>query len=362
MTPSSRSVHHVVAAALVLLALLACSACDAASDRKAEGNAAPRRSDTRTLATGGLRHQRMGTDPVARSTWSADDPRIFAAHTVLALLAGDSHDATSTRESAEDAVPRRIVSLTLATDELLHELVGPERVVGITWLADDPRISNVADRYPDDVQRLRADLEAVLALRPDLVCTAPYNDAGFLRLMRDSGLDIHRMPEVKGFQDLFRSVRSLAARVGACEAGEELVEHMRGRLEALDAALGGVAERPRVLFWSKGWTPGSGTMLDAVIRRAGGRNVAADLDIEGHGHVPEERVLAADPDWLLLEGGGWLERGRISGGLKALPAVKAGRIVRIPGRLLHSLSHHIVRGTEVLARALHPERLEDAPR
>jgi iron complex transport system substrate-binding protein len=39
------------------------------------------------------------------------------------------------------AAPVRIASLTLATDEMLAELVPTERIVCVTYLADDPEIS-----------------------------------------------------------------------------------------------------------------------------------------------------------------------------------------------------------------------------
>ena len=44
--------------------------------------------------------------------------------------------------------PRRIVSTYLAADEILAELVPPERIAGVSIFADDPVISNVAGVYP----------------------------------------------------------------------------------------------------------------------------------------------------------------------------------------------------------------------
>src|SRR5262249_27427163 len=73
--------------------------------------------------------------------------------------------------AAAPSPPRRILSHTLATDEILLELVPVERVVGVTNLVDDPEISSVPGRYPDHVPRLReADAERIIGLNPDLVC------------------------------------------------------------------------------------------------------------------------------------------------------------------------------------------------
>src|SRR5688572_1751213 len=43
------------------------------------------------------------------------------------------------------AKPQKIVSLTLGTDETLLDLVGPERLIGVTYLAGDASTSNIAD-------------------------------------------------------------------------------------------------------------------------------------------------------------------------------------------------------------------------
>src|SRR5688572_4758886 len=47
-------------------------------------------------------------------------------------------------EVTVDAPPQRIASVTLGTDEILLDLVGPERLVGITYLASDETTSNIA--------------------------------------------------------------------------------------------------------------------------------------------------------------------------------------------------------------------------
>ena len=58
------------------------------------------------------------------------------------------------------AAPERIASLTLATDEMLPEMVPAERIVCVTYLADDSEISNIAGTYPERIPRMRdADLE-----------------------------------------------------------------------------------------------------------------------------------------------------------------------------------------------------------
>jgi iron complex transport system substrate-binding protein len=264
-------------------------------------------------------------------------------------------------------VPTRIASLTLATDEILADLVPVDRIVGVTALADDAEISNVAGHYPGRIARLRdMNLDRIIALAPDLVCVAPYNTADALKLLERAGLTIYRNEDIHGIDEVEAGVIRLGVRVGEPGRARGVVESMRERRRRLAERLHDVARRPRVLYWASGYTAGRRTTIDDVIREGGGANVAAELGLEGSPEISPERVVAADPEIILLarwkaEDG----RDRIDNHpiLRHLPAVRDRRVVTIEGRSLTSVSPHVVAGAELLARALHPGRFgdEDAP-
>jgi iron complex transport system substrate-binding protein len=258
--------------------------------------------------------------------------------------------------------PVRIASLTLATDEMLADLVPvpSERIVCVTYLADDPAISNVPGRYPEHTPRLRdTDLERVLSLAPDLACVASYSTADSLKLLERSGLPIYRNEALHGMAEIEAAVRRLGERVGEPERARKLVERMQDRRRRLADRLHDLPHRPRVLFWSAGFTAGRGTTIDDVIREGGGVNVAAELGLEGSAEIAPERVVAADPEIVLLSRWKADERqSRIANHpiLRQLRAVREGHVIAIEGRYLTSVSQFVVEGADRLARALHPGR------
>jgi iron complex transport system substrate-binding protein len=290
---------------------------------------------------------------------------ILAAVLVLLVTGAGAWWACSPGEPPQEveagpATPGRIVSLTLATDEMLAELVPAERLVGVTYLADDPGISNVAGHYPARVPRLRdADVERLLALSPDLVCVAPYNTADTLKLLERSGLALYRNEAVHSLDEIEAGLRQLGERVGEAERGRRLAERMRNRRQAVARRLRGLSQRPRVLFWSAGFTAGRGATVDDLIREAGGVNVAAELGLEGSAEIAPERVVAADPEIILLsrwsadEPQAQIDQHPI---LRQLRAVREGHVIAVEGRYLTSVSQFAVEGLERLARRLHPER------
>ena len=105
------------------------------------------------------------------------------------------------------------------------------------------------------------------------------------------------------------STRSRPASPGSASAWANpgvpgrLVESMRERRRRLADQLHDLPRRPRVLYWAAGYTAGRGTTIDDIIREAGGVNVAAELGLEGSPEISPERVVAADPEIVLLRAG-----------------------------------------------------------
>jgi iron complex transport system substrate-binding protein len=221
---------------------------------------------------------------------------------------------------------------------------------------DSAGISNVAGRYPASIPRVRSDLERIIALRPDLVCVASYNTADFLDLLGKSKLPVFKHEDTNSLAGVMKALTALGERVGAQARAKRAVADMTQRLNDLQAALASVSARPKVLYWSDGWTAGGRTTIGEMIERAGGVNVAAE--VEGMKEISVERALASDPDVLLLVS--WqadrpATAEDLPPTLRTLRAVREGRVVSVEGRYLSAVSQFAVDGAERLARKLHPE-------
>jgi len=284
-----------------------------------------------------------------------------AAHPAAALtLLAAVLSAPAARGENGTPPPQRICSVSLAGDELLFLLVPAERVACVSSFADDAEVSNVAGRYPASVPRLVARTEPVIATRPDLIVAAPWNDRSFLESLEALGVPSVTIDSGDDFAGIARAVQELGRAVGAEGAAQRCVADMQERLAALDRAIAGVPgdRRPRVLSLSHLVVAGSRTTVDALIRRAGGRNAAAEAGIEGHRKLSSEQILAIDPDVLLLGQGLDADRSavlRANPQLEAIRAAKSGRILLLPPRLLTTVTPFLVEGAEQLARQLHPE-------
>jgi len=235
--------------------------------------------------------------------------------------------------------------------------------VAVTAASDDPASSNVVGRIPASIPRFfRADMERLVALRPDLVIVSEYTDADFLKLLADSGLNHHRMAGLHSLEGLRQGILELGVAVGEPEAARRLAAGFDSRLAELATRLQG-APRPRVLYWSNPFTAGAGTAIGSLIECGGGRNLGHEMGVEGVVPIGAERAFLADPD-VVLVGSGTDAVATLAGHplLSQMRAVRAGRIVELPTRLIVALSHHAADACWALASALHPDRVLDEPR
>lgn len=272
--------------------------------------------------------------------------------TLLLLIAGLLGAANPTASP-----PQRVASLNLASDEILADILPLGRLVAVTALIDEAGTSNAVGRIPASVPRFpKVDVERLIALRPDLVVVSEYTDADVLRALRQSGLRVHRMTGLDSLAGFKRALLDLGEVVGEKERASKLAADFEARLGDIDRRIEGTP-RPRLLYWASGFTAGSKTAFDALIRCGGGENAAGLAGISGITPLGAERAYGLDPDWLFIGAHTATAREiREHPLLSRMRAVKAGRVVEMPTELLVALNHHAAASCEFMAKALHPER------
>jgi iron complex transport system substrate-binding protein len=199
-----------------------------------------------------------------------------------------------------DAVPQRIASRTVLSDEVLWEL-GEDvqaRVVGLSPMVDDPRYSSVADRWPASVPRLGRNPEELLATGADLVIVASFSDAEYRAAIADHSR-LLVLEDFSGFAAYLENLEAIGTAVGA---DPEQITALRKRFEDRRAELERTrpAERPTVIAWDHGYVPGKNTSFDDAAATAGFRNLAGENGLTGHQRLDTEQLIAWDPQWLVI--------------------------------------------------------------
>lgn len=248
--------------------------------------------------------------------------------------------------------PSRIVSCSLASDEILLALVGPERIAAVTALAADPARSCVpeeAKRVPRRIESLAAEAETLLALKPDLVVISPYNAPEAVEVLRRSGAPVFRLAPLDSLEGVLANIRLLGEAAGERAGAEALAGECDARLARLRARA--TEREPSVLAVSTdGWVFGPKTIPDDLLVAAGARNAARESGPAAGGL---ESLHAADPDVILiLAAGDEALAAAAHPAWKSLRAVREGRVARVPAREALSASHHAAVGAERMAEAI----------
>jgi iron complex transport system substrate-binding protein len=247
------------------------------------------------------------------------------------------------------ASPRRVVSLAPSLTDMVTALGEAGRLAGVTRYDDAPEVKGL----PRVGGFLDPSPEAVLALRPDLVLWLADGGAfPAVRRIAALGVAVLAVPVVD-VADVLACARLVGAALGNAAAGERLARSLE---EAILRTSRRAAALPRVrVLMVVGREPlvvaGPGSYPDALLRIAGGANVA-----EGDRPwpiYPLEKAVAANPDLVLDAAANEPAEGMAR--LAAIPAVRAGRVARLPNDDALRPGPRLVRALDQLLRALHPE-------
>ena len=306
----------------------------------------------------------------------------------------DEHDG---RVLDLPAPPARVVSQTLASDEVLLELLPDDRLIAISALALDPRYSLVVEAAARVPETVLHDTERLLSLRPALVVVASYTTPETLRQLDHAGAPVLRLRRFDGIDAIRDNIRTLGFAVGEDAAASTLIAEMdrritteqlrvRALLAAAEraagpgrateagagagagASAGASAGAPlRVLSWDAMAAPGAGTIFDDVVRRLGSENPVSAAGLSGWPRVGSEQILAWDPDVIFASappGEQEAARRRLvrDPRLALTTAARHGRVHVLDSALASTVSHHVADLVEAIGARLAPPAPDGASR
>ena len=232
----------------------------------------------------------------------------------------------------------RLVCLTEETVETLYLIGEQDRIVGVSGYAVRP--PQVRKEKPRISAFTSADVDRILALKPDLVLAFSDIQAAIVADLARAGLAVHLFNQ-RDLAGIFAMIRTLGALIGCTEKTETLAATLEARIAAIARETSKPSRRPRVYFeeWDDPLISGIGWVSE-LIEIAGGTDIFADLKARAAAKdriVAPEDVIARAPDIILASWCGKKVRPeRITSrqGWEAIPAVKQGRIVEIKSPLI----------------------------
>ena len=200
--------------------------------------------------------------------------------------------------------PKRIVTLSMSTDETMLGLVEPQRMAAVNTLLDDPVSSNVTGLVKEIPQRIgNPTVEEIMALQPDLVVVPDWGDLTMVPSLREVGLKVIVCKGASNLAEIRETIELLAAAAGVPERGQKLRVMMDAKLAEIQEKVAKIpqTERKRVVLISlmSGYG-GLGSSFDEACHYAGVINGRAELGIRDFQVMTKEQLVQIDPDILFL--------------------------------------------------------------
>ena len=259
------------------------------------------------------------------------------------------------REVRLDGPPQRVVTLVPSHTETVCALGACDRLVGRDTFSNYP---DSVLALPDLGSAFAPDLEALVALRPDIVLVDEFSGAA--DAIAPLGIAVFAGTPQR-LDEVFALIDTLALLLGTVDEAALLHGRVRGQLDAV-AALVAERERPTVFYEvdPSPYTVGPDGFIGTLIALAGGANVVG----AGLGDFPlvdPEFVVAADPQVIVLADapyGVTADAVAARPGWAGIAAVRDGRVVELTqaeSDVLSRAGPRVGDAVMLLARILHPE-------
>ncbi len=247
------------------------------------------------------------------------------------------------------AEPTRIVSALPSSTETLCAIGACSKLVGIDAYSDYPpqaaKLPKVADLFTPNV-------EAIVALKPDLVLISKYGKLG--DALNAVGIRTFALnPET--YDEVFTKSRTLGRLVNREAQARQLEIQMRRDIAKVEILTKNARKVSTYLeIDPTPYTVGPNSFMGVMLTKAGAQNIIP-ARLGDFPQISPELVVQQNPALIL---GVDADTARKRPGWASIAAVKAGRVMKLPGALDTILSRPGPRLPQALlglARLVHPE-------
>lgn len=250
----------------------------------------------------------------------------------------------------------RIASLAPHVTELLYAAGAGKRIVAADEFSDFP---DAAKKLPRIGSAYALDLEALLALKPDLVIAwKSGNDARQIARIRELGIPVF-LSEPRTLEGVARALENFGELAGTESTARAAAQKFRAQYGELQSRYRG---RRTIKVFFEIWSPPVMTvngshLIDAVLTLCGGHNVFGALSALTP-TVSVESVVAAAPEVILASGMGSARPAYLDDWSRwpRMPAIKNGLVAHIPADLITRPGPRLIDGASRVCAILERAR------
>ena len=263
------------------------------------------------------------------------------------------------------AEPRRLVSLTPATTEILFALgVGDRVLAKVEDIADYPP---AAHDIPVVATYQGVDVEKIVGLQPDLVIAGGNGGTKpeAVAKLRSLGIPVLSV-YAADLPGVLKDIELTGDAVGRGSAARDVTASLRAGFDQVQAATRDLA-RPKV-FYETGvgdvpvvYGTADDSFVASMVSLAGGDPITTGS--KTNWEQSREKLIEANPDLIILSDGAFVTTDSVKArpGWSVMTAVKNGAIVPVDDTIVTRPGPRLLEGLLALARAIHPDAALPSP-
>lgn len=214
----------------------------------------------------------------------------------LVLLSGCASERAQPQESTPTS--GTILSANPCIDAILFEMAHHRRIISISHYSQSEGSSSMnvglARRFPAN----GGTAEEIIALQPDVALLGAHTPPATLSAITRAGIKVELISVPNSIAESKTQIDQIAAAIGQAEASAELKQTIDEAVVAANVRK--LSDRPSLLIWQAGGlVPGSGTLIDDIIIKAGFNNASSQYGLAMWDILPLEPVAANAPDIIL---------------------------------------------------------------
>ncbi|MBF6600369.1 MAG: ABC transporter substrate-binding protein [Dehalococcoidia bacterium] len=260
-----------------------------------------------------------------------------------------------------DAAPKRLVSLSPGATEIIYALGAEGELAAVDRDADYPP---AAKAFPTRLDAFQPNVEAIAAIKPDLVFVAS-DSSGLVAALDRLGIPVlfSDLNSVKTFDDVLTQISLVGQATGKNAQAESLVSAMRAREKKVIDAIRDVpaTQAPAVYHEVDNtyYTASDASFIGSLYKLLKAKNIAGDGGGSPYPQLTSEKIIAANPQVIVLADeafGTTVDSVKARPGWQGIDAVKRSAIFAIDPSIVSRAGPRIIDALEQLAKDIYPQR------
>ncbi|HEY7802286.1 MAG TPA: helical backbone metal receptor, partial [Dehalococcoidia bacterium] len=261
------------------------------------------------------------------------------------------------------AAPKRFVSLSPGATEILYALGAQSELAAVDKQSDFP---DAAKNFPTKLDAFSPNVEAIAALKPDLVFVTG-NEGGLIDALDRLSIPVlfSDLNEVKTLDDVYGQITLLGKASGKDAEATALVASLKARAKKVTDAVQDVtpAQAPTVYHEVDDtyFTASDGSFIGNLYTLLHAKNIAGDGGGSPYPQLTAEKIIAANPSVVVLADeafGTTVDSVKQRPGWQTIAAVKNNAIFSIDPDISSRAGPRIINALEQLAKDIYPQRFK----